>query len=48
MDRNLNGSHVNTQINQEHDYVLMEQLIENDLYTDKDLQSINICRIYFY
>jgi len=42
----LQGSYVTPVINRVNDYALMEKLIQLDIYTDEDIQSINRCRIY--
>ena len=42
----LQGSYVTPVANRVNDYALMEKLIQLDIYTDEDIQSINRCRIY--
>ena len=42
----LQGLYMMPTINRNNDFAIMEKIIELDLYTDEDVQSINRCRIY--
>jgi len=42
----LKGPYITPSINRINDYALMEKVIQDDLYTDEDVKSINRCRLY--
>ena len=42
----VRGYYEKPTIAREHDYALMDRLIEADLYNDDDIQKINRCRLY--